>query len=229
MNKFSVEKIEKLNRKCLFVLNLVYVSLLWGALTLLGGVLFGIGPATYAVVAYFRKDLRQGSEEKIPVASTVWFYFKENYKEALLISWLYLISGIVLVVDFFYLTSWHFRIFFFLLMVLYTFSLSYIFPIMAHYEWKGIFFKIKMSILIAIGHIQNTLLFLGVSIGIYYLMSKFVPTFVFVFGIGLLLLFNTWNGLNVFKQMAEKHEKYLREQEEKTGVQSPSRTIKFSE
>lgn len=229
MNKFSVEKIEKLNQKCLFVLNLVYVSLLWFGLTLLGGVLFSIGPATYAVVAYFRKDLWQNREEKIPVASTIWFYFKGNYKESLLISWFYLISGVVLIVDFFYLTSWHFRTFFFFLMVLYTFSLSYIFPIMAHFEWKGIFFKIKMSLLIAIGHIQNTLLFLGVSIGIYYLMSKFIPTFVFVFGIGLLLLFNTWNGLNVFKQMTEKHEKYMKEQEKKKETQTSSMIIKISE
>nr|WP_232508821.1 YesL family protein [Enterococcus mundtii] len=82
-----LQKLESTNKKLIRLLQLIYLNFLWGILVVLGLGLFTFGPASYAMVSVIRKWLR--SSEDFPLTQTYFHYFKENYKETLLISWLY--------------------------------------------------------------------------------------------------------------------------------------------
>lgn len=93
------------------------------------------------MVAVIRKWLR--SKETFPLTKTYFTYFKENYRETLLMSWIYGAIGIVLLVDLSFIHNWYLRIALYIAAFIYVLSALYIFPIMAHYDWKGYFFKMK--------------------------------------------------------------------------------------
>lgn len=54
----TIEKITKINEGLLAFLTLIALHFLWLSVTLLGGVLFGIGPASYAMMKYYDRWLR---------------------------------------------------------------------------------------------------------------------------------------------------------------------------
>lgn len=149
-----LSSVEKLNQFFSGILNLVYVQFLWILFTILGLGIFGIGPSTYALTSIFRQRI-QGKHP--PVFKSFWMYYKENFKESVLVSWIYLLMGYVIVIDLMYVTNWYIRAALYLIGFIYLVSLVYIVPIMAHYNWKGPFLKIKMSFLFGVSNLQYTL------------------------------------------------------------------------
>lgn len=134
-----LQSLDKINGRLNRILQLVYLNFLWGGLVIAGLGVFTFGPASYAMVAVIRKWLR--SKETFPLTKTYFTYFKENYRETLLMSWIYGAIGIVLLVDLSFIHNWYLRIALYIAAFIYVLSALYIFPIMAHYDWKGYFFK----------------------------------------------------------------------------------------
>ena len=151
-----LQKLESTNKKLIRLLQLVYLNFLWGILVVLGLGLFTFGPASYATVSVIRKWLR--SSEDFPLTQTYFHYFKENYRETLLISWLYLAVAFVLYVDLAYIQNWYLRVVILVISFFYVLSALYIFPIMAHYQWQGMFYKIKMAFLFGFSQCMGFLL-----------------------------------------------------------------------
>lgn len=60
------------------------------------------------MVAVIRQLLR--SKESFPVTRTYFNYFKEGYREALIMSWIYSIIGEILFVDLLFVQNWYLRI-----------------------------------------------------------------------------------------------------------------------
>lgn len=63
---------------------LVWLNLWWSLLTLLGGVVFGIGPATIAAHAVASRWLR--GETDLPVAATMWAHWRCQWGRRVLVS-----------------------------------------------------------------------------------------------------------------------------------------------
>lgn len=193
-----LKSVEKVNHIFISILNLVYVNLLWVLFTLLGLVVFGIGPSTYALVSICRQWIRGNT---VPVLYTYWKYYKECFRESVMISWIYLFSGVVLLVDLLHVTNWYMRVALFMISFIYLLSLIFIFPIMAHYDWKGIFFKIKMSFLFGFSCLQYSLVLFLVSSVIYWTVTKFFPGILTFLGISFLFYLITWTANQVFTRM----------------------------
>ncbi|MFP7473041.1 DUF624 domain-containing protein [Niallia taxi] len=193
-----LKSVEKINSIFTSILNLVYVNILWVLFTLLGLGVFGIGPSTYALVSICRQWIRGNS---VPVFKTYWQYYKENFKESVIISWIYLFVGFVLVVDLLTVTNWYLRVALLIVGCIYLLSFVYIFPIMAHYNWNGIFLKIKMSFLFGIACLQYSLIFFLVAGVLYWAAITFFPGVLTFFGVSFLFFLITWTANQVFTRM----------------------------
>ena len=125
------------------------------------------------MVAVIRKWLR--TKETFPLTKTYFSYFKENYRETLLMSWIYGVIGVVLLVDLSFIHNWYLRIALYIAAFLYLLSALYIFPIMAHYDWKGYFFKMKMAFLFGFSHLHYSLVLILSLVGIYLMIIQTMP------------------------------------------------------
>jgi uncharacterized membrane protein YesL len=193
-----LKSVERLNHVLTIILNLVYVNFLWVIFTILGLGIFGIGPSTYALVSICRQWVRGNS---LPVFKNYWKYYKESFRESVIISWIYLICGFVLIIDLMNVTNWYVRVALFVISFIYLLSLVYIFPIMAHYNWKGIRIKVKMSLLFGFSCLQYSLvLFLVIGV-IYWAATNFFPGVLTFLGISFLFYLITWTANQVFTRM----------------------------
>lgn len=198
-----LQSIDKLNHLFLGLLKLVYLNFLWLLLSIAGLGIFSLGPATYALVSVLRKGFR--STEVFPITKTFWFFFKENYKEALLVSWIYGIIGIILIVDFYHVSNWYIRIILSVVMFAYWLSLIYIFPIMAHYNWQGIFFKMKMAFLFGFSHLHYSFVLIVAIVSSYWVAMHFFPGILTFIGGSFLMFMITWGANQLFRQLEIKN------------------------
>ncbi|MED3794026.1 DUF624 domain-containing protein [Niallia alba] len=194
-----LKSVEKIN--CIFttILNLVYVNFLWWLFTLLGVGLFGAGPATYALVSILRQWMRGNTN--IPIFSSYWKYYKESFKESMITSWIYVLIGYVLVIDLLYVTNWYLKVCLIIICFLFFLSAIFIYPLMAHYNWKGIFFRIKMSFIFGFSCLQYTLLLFVVIGATYWTAITFFPGILTFFGISFLFYVITWTANQVFTRI----------------------------
>jgi uncharacterized membrane protein YesL len=225
-----LKSVEKVNHFLTIILNLVYVNFLWVLFTLLGLIIFGIGPSTYALVSICRQWIR--GNQNVSVFKAFWKYYKENFKESVFISWIYLVAGLVLTVDLLNVTNWYVRAALFVISFIYLLSLIYIFPIMAHYDWKGMFFKIRMSFLFGVACLQYSLV-LGLVLGvIYWAVTNFFPGVLTFFGVSFLFYLITWTSNQVFTRMeianGEELGKHINYENEKGNRDEKTHEFKVS-
>ncbi|NMO79863.1 YesL family protein [Niallia alba] len=206
-----LKSVEKIN--CIFttILNLVYVNFLWWLFTLLGVGLFGAGPATYALVSILRQWMRGNTN--IPIFSSYWKYYKESFKESMITSWIYVLIGYVLVIDLLYVTNWYLKVCLIIICFLFFLSAIFIYPLMAHYNWKGIFFRIKMSFIFGFSCLQYSLLLFVVIGATYWTAITFFPGILTFFGISFLFYVITWTANQVFTRIELQN---IEEVEDKT-------------
>ncbi len=206
-----LKSVEKINHIFTTILNLVYVNFLWWLFTLLGVGLFGAGPATYALVSILRQWMRGNTN--IPIFSSYWKYYKESFKESMITSWIYVLIGYVLVIDLLYVTNWYLKVCLIIICFLFFLSAIFIYPLMAHYNWKGIFFRIKMSFIFGFSCLQYTLLLFVVIGATYWTAITFFPGILTFFGISFLFYVITWTANQVFTRIELQN---TEEEEDKT-------------
>jgi uncharacterized membrane protein YesL len=189
---------ERLNDFCIMVLKLFYIQLLWLLFTLLGFVLFGVGPATYAMFTVMRQWIRGNKD--LPIFKNFLQAFRSGFKESVLIGILYLASGIILYVDLLYVQSQVLRGLLIVIGFIYLISLCYIFPIMVHYDWKRVSLKLKCSILFGISYLQYTLVLFASIAVVYLILLRYSGTIAF-FGISVGGYMIMWMANQVFKRI----------------------------
>lgn len=197
-----LQKLESTNKKLIRLLQLVYLNFLWGILVVLGLGLFTFGPASYAMVSVIRKWLRSSGD--FPLTQTYFHYFKENYKETLLISWLYFSVAFVLYVDLAYIQNWYLRVVILVISFFYVLSALYIFPIMAHYQWQGMFYKIKMAFLFGFSQLHYSLVLLLIIIGSYAIIIRLMPGMLTFMGSSFFFFAITWTAVQLFDRLKKK-------------------------
>lgn len=190
------------------VLLLLYVNLLWISFTLLGGILFGVGPSTVAMFAVFRKwSMGEGD---LPVFKFFWSIYRKEFLRANVLGLLLLIFGYMLYVNFNFLTLTNIvgesilRIFLIFASIVYVLSIIYIFPMFVHYENKmtGYF---KNAILLAIYSPIRTGYLIAACLTLYYFYFYF-PVFIFFIGGSLTSLVIMYISYRTFLRVEYKQE-----------------------
>ncbi|WP_163581834.1 YesL family protein [Gracilibacillus saliphilus] len=166
---------------------LLYVNFLWICFTILGFIIFGIGPSTVAMFTIFRKWSK--GDDGIRILYIFWKTYKKEFARANGLGLLLLIFGYMLYVNFNYLQldiAWLQQLSKILLIIaatVYGIMFIYIFPMYVHYENK-LFNYFKNAILMAIYSPIRTIYLIAACLTLYYLYFH-LPVFIFFFGASL--------------------------------------------
>lgn len=187
---------------CEWVMRLTYTNLLWLLFTLLGLGVFGFMPATTALFSVMRKWIQ--GHEQVKVFRTFWKVYREEFVRSNLIGVVLLMIGTIIYVDLAYIypTSWFLHVLRFAIYIfgfLFIVSLFYIFPLLAHYDWKKRLY-LKFSLLLGLSYLQYTLSMLFFS-AILFVLFAYLPGIVPFFSVSILAYGHMWLAYQVFKKI----------------------------
>ncbi|NLM65741.1 MAG: YesL family protein [Enterococcus sp.] len=178
----TIEKISKINDYMTTILTIAYLSFLWGCFTLLGLGIFGAGPATYAMMAYYDQWLRLG--EQPPVAQTFFASFKARFRQSLLISWFVMAALGIVIVNLFTLSEWYYQVANVLVLVIVLFATSHVYTVMAATTFKTMKEILRGSALLGLGYLHYSILAWTVIVTGYILASKVSLAILLIWGVG---------------------------------------------
>ncbi|GAB2537576.1 YesL family protein [Gracilibacillus alcaliphilus] len=168
---------------CEWIMILVYINVLWVIFTLLGGVVFGVYPATLATFAVVKKWLK--SEDDAAVFTTFFQSYKNNFIRANIVGLVLTLTGVLIAVNFHLVHFENEIIHFFFLMILFMITCFYmmvwlyIFPLMIDYQLslKNYF---SQAILVGIATPFRTMMMVAFLFGtayIFFLLSTLLVLF----------------------------------------------------
>ncbi|OAK71959.1 YesL family protein [Lederbergia galactosidilytica] len=196
------------------VLLLLYVNALWICFTLLGLIIFGLGPSTVAMYTIFR-HWAMGRDD-LPVFKTFWETFKREFLKANILGVILLMIAYMLYVNWNFLEldgEWITAFSQFILLVatvIYGVMLIYIFPIYVQYENK-LFVYFKNAILMALYQPFRTLYAIAACLTLYYIFF-ILPVFIFLMGASLSSFVLMWITYRTFMRLEYKQAKLQEKQ-----------------
>jgi len=180
---FSVESFLRLNAILSGAWRLAYLNLLWIVTTVLGLVVFGIGPATYAVAAYVDRWYRFG--ETPPVAPTFIALARAHYWHAAAMGWIFTAAYVIVLTNIFTMTNWYLQFANIVALVVVSVIAAYVFPVMAATDVRGIGRQIAAALMLGIGSLHWTIAAGATVVGTVWLLANFALPALLVFGIGI--------------------------------------------
>ncbi|WP_109210136.1 MULTISPECIES: DUF624 domain-containing protein [Microbacterium] len=180
---FSFEGFVRISMFLRGVYRVAYLNLLWIAATALGLVIFGIGPASYAVAAYIDRWFRFG--ETPPVTRTFIAHLRAQYWQAAAIGWILLAAGAVVITNIFAASSWILQFANVLALVVIAIIAAYVFPVMAATDVRGIHRRIAAATLIGFGSLHWTIVAGAAVAAVVWLLAAFAAPLLVLFGAGI--------------------------------------------
>lgn len=180
---FSVDSFVRINMFLRGVYRVAYLNLLWIAATVLGLVIFGIGPASYAVAAYIDRWFRLGDTP--PVTRTFIADLRAQYWRAAATGWLLLAATTIVVTNIFSATAWILQFANILALGVIALIAAYVFPVMAATDVRGIPRQVAASFMIGVGSLHWTIIAGGAVALAFWLLATFAPPLLVLFGVGI--------------------------------------------
>lgn len=180
----TLEKMTKMNDYLMGFWKMIYLNLLWIGFSLLGLVVLGVGPATYAMTKYYDRWFRY--QEEPPVFKTFWKYYKERYKQSVIISMIQMLIGYVLIVNIFHVTQWYLQAGNILMFLLFIVGSTHIYNVMAALKFTTLREIVRASFMMGLGYLHFTIILWTVLLAVYYGLSVSFPSLLILFGIGFM-------------------------------------------
>ncbi|MBD5785402.1 DUF624 domain-containing protein [Cellulosimicrobium terreum] len=180
---FSFEGFVRLNTYLTGAYKLVYLNLLWVVTTLLGLVVLGVGPASYALARYVDRWFRLGEEP--PITRAFFAAVHERFWQSVVVGWIYLAAGAVIVTNVFGASSWYVQALNVVALVVYAVSSFYVFSVMAATRYRTIRETVAASVLIGFGSLHLTALGGTAVIAATYLMTRYALPVLGLLGVAL--------------------------------------------
>ncbi|SHN22564.1 YesL family protein [Gracilibacillus kekensis] len=183
----SVKLTEITRTFCITALKLTYLNILWFLFTLLGFVLFGLGPATAAICKIQHNWLR--NENVSSVFSSFWKEYKTSFLKVNMLTIVLIGLGAIIYFDlqfFMQKEGLLFRtisILIFILSIWYMMVVLYVFPIYIHYQVR-LFTTIRYAFIVAMLNPFKTIGMAVAAGGMLYL-SLYFPQIMFSIGVSL--------------------------------------------
>ncbi|WP_291292130.1 YesL family protein [Enterococcus sp.] len=200
----TIEKINRINTVMIGFLTIAYLHVLWLLFTLFGLVIFGAGPATYAMMKYYDRWLRL--KEHPPITKSFFHFFKERYRQSLLVSWLYGGVMLILITNIFSPLRWYFQVANVLVLIVSQFMFTHVYTVMAATKFATIKEILRGSALLGLGYLHYSIISWTVLIGCYILASLYLPASLFFFGIGFAGFVLAIPGKLILQEMTPKKE-----------------------
>lgn len=164
-------------------LRLVYINLLWLGFTLLGLVLFGLGPATTSMFTVMKKWVT--GQEDIKIFATFWQTYKKDFFRANLLVFCLLSAGSLLYVDFLFIGYFEGGVatalsgILLLFVIVFMIILIYVFPVFVSYKLKPVQY-IQYAIHFGISSPLSIVIILLSILLMYYLILLIPATLPFL-------------------------------------------------
>lgn len=180
---FSFEAFVKLNFFLRGAYRLAYLNLLWIVATLAGLVLFGIGPASYAVAAYVDRWFRFG--ETPPVTRAFIGHFRAQYWRAATMGWVLTAATLIVSTNILGAGTWMLRFANIIALVVICIIAAYVFPVMAATDIRGPHRQIAAALMLGVGSLQWTIVAGAAVAGSVWLLATYALPALVLFGIGI--------------------------------------------
>lgn len=179
------------NDLCIFLLNMIMLNILWLLTVIAGLIIFGIGPANYALSATIRQWLKEGSLTS--PARHYLKYLRETVAENILSGVTMILIIVVIATDLLVIDQFFFRIIFIVASIVSLPVILLYYPISAHFNVSSIQEKIHLIYQIFIRYGLTMVLSLCV-IGIYIMgMLRFLPAYFILVGVASIQYFIMWS------------------------------------
>jgi len=193
-----------------WIINMTILNLFWFLLTLIGGVLFGWAPATVAIMAAFRHQIR--NTDKGQIIKIMWEEYRKNFLKANLIGLIIKISSILLIFYSFTLTHWEgfwmllFTVIFVIILITFIMITLFIFPVYIHYKLVFVDY-FKYAFIIGLSYLHFAVI-MGVSLVMIFWLFSIFPGILLVFAVSLPAMFITHLSLYIFEKIENKKIQY---------------------
>lgn len=191
-----------------WITRFAYLNLLWVLFSLVGGVIFGIFPATIAMFAITREWLMGNTDG--PLFKSFWGHYRENFIKGNVLGLFVAVIICLITMDIFYiqannneLLTWTY-IPLFAFMLLFILFLFYLYPTFVHYDLK-LPQVIKNSFLIMLINPIHSLLILMCLVPLFFIMRAF-PALAFIFGGSSYAYITMWLSLHAFNRLNRKNQ-----------------------
>jgi uncharacterized membrane protein YesL len=201
---FSFEGFVRINTAATAVYRLAYLNILWVATTVLGLVVVGFGPASYALAAYLDRWVRHG--ETPPPARTFWRLVREQTWHSILVGWILLGAGAVVLTNVYQAPNGTLRALNVVALVVLVVVAAYVFPVMAATDITSIPRQLGSALLIGLGSLHWTVIG-GAVVGVTtWLAWHFAAPLLVLFGAGIPALVVALVTRIVFRPLVESPE-----------------------
>lgn len=168
-----------------WIMRMAIVNILWISFTIIGFGVLGFFPATVAMFTIVRHWIRGDSD--IPIYSTFWNTYKQNFLKSNILGIIFVIGGVVIFWDLLFFRdiggSMGFVLFFLsiVLALFYLMTTFILIPVIVHYDIKT-FENIKYAFIISSSYPLQAI-YIGLSIyAIFYVTTWFPILFIFFSG-----------------------------------------------
>lgn len=165
----------------MWVAKMMYLHLLWVMFTILGLGLFGITPATIAMMTIFQRWFE--GDPDVPIFQTFKSVYKKQFITANKLGLLMIGAGLFLLYDY-YISKTILQVFIIhvgllIVIILYGITLLYLLPVFVRYELK--FFQyIKQAFLVALAQPFSSIGMIICLLIVYYMLIIVPALFVFI-------------------------------------------------
>ncbi|WP_102191463.1 YesL family protein [Microbacterium aurantiacum] len=180
---FSFEGFMRINLFLRNVYRVAYLNILWLIGTLAGLVVFGIGPASYAMAAYIDRWFRHG--ETPPVTRAFIAHFRAQFWRAAAMGWILTAVTLITVTNIFSAGDWLLQFANVIALVVVGIVTAYVFPVMAATDVRGIVRPITSALLIGVGSLQWTIVASATVAGTVWVLYAFAFPVLVLFGVGI--------------------------------------------
>lgn len=172
---------EKWNIFCQWIIQLIFLNMLWIMTVILGFIIFGFGPATYASYSTIRQWQKSG------LAHNTWFYYskylKENIKHNIIFGISFLAFIVIILIDLLAVKHFILRTGLFISTFLAAPIILLYFPIKAHFDFENYKDCFKLIYQLFIRNILWCLIMFVTLILFVYLMIRWLPAYFILIGI----------------------------------------------
>ncbi|WP_156762158.1 YesL family protein [Microbacterium karelineae] len=180
---FSYEGLLRINTVLTGVYRMAYLNILWIAGVLAGLVVFGLGPASYALASYVDGWFRRG--DLPPVARTFFASMRAEFWRSCAMGWILLAAGAIIVTNIFGASEWAIRFLNVVALFVLVVAAAYAFPIAAATDLTAVHRRFGAALMIGFGSLHWTILAVAASGGALWLIWQFAAPLLIVFGIGI--------------------------------------------
>ncbi|UOQ43973.1 YesL family protein [Halobacillus salinarum] len=190
---------------CHWVTHFALLNLMWAGCTLLGGVIFGIGPSTVAMYSVTREVVT--GDEEVKLFSHFWKTFRQEFFRANGLAVILIFLGLLCYFDLQFFRQFEGEVYHLLSYVMVLASLSfiimlvYLLPVYVHFRLT-IFQSIKQALFIGFLRPANLVISVVTALTTYYFFIYF-PGFIPLFGFTLFAHLNMWLSMKCFTEIEE--------------------------